>query len=76
MFDEVLSSNPPYFPIPMEGEYIWNLEVIVVAIVIDPIVDSTSDKKKSLKKIKRCSSKDGLGLAPVDCKIKKLNKKR
>jgi hypothetical protein len=37
MFDEVLSSNPPDLPMPAEGEYVWNLEVIVVAVIIDPM---------------------------------------
>jgi hypothetical protein len=37
MFDELLSSNPPDLPIPTEGEYVWHLEVIVVAVEIDPM---------------------------------------
>jgi hypothetical protein len=37
MFDEVLSSNPPDLPVPMEGAYVWHLEVIVVAVGIDPV---------------------------------------
>jgi hypothetical protein len=37
MFDKVLSSNSPNLPVPAEGEYIWHLEVIVVAVGIDPV---------------------------------------
>jgi hypothetical protein len=37
MFDEVSSSNPLDLPMHVEGEYIWNLEVIVVAVGIDPV---------------------------------------
>ena len=53
MYDEVSSSNPPDLPVPEEGAYVWNLEVIVVAVEIDPlsreyetdpVVDSASTK--------------------------------
>jgi hypothetical protein len=37
MFNEVLSSNPPDLHVPVEGAYIWHLEVIVAAIIIDPM---------------------------------------
>jgi hypothetical protein len=37
MFDEVWSSNPPDLPLLVEGTYIWNLEVIVVVVGIDPM---------------------------------------
>jgi hypothetical protein len=59
MYDEVSSSNPPDLPMPAEGAYVWHLEVIVVAVGIDPVsreyetgpvVDSASIKKK--KKIR------------------------
>jgi hypothetical protein len=54
MFDEVPSSNPPDLPMHVEREYVWHLEVLVVAIGIDlvsreyetdTVVDSSSDKK-------------------------------
>ena len=54
MYDEVSSSNPPDLLVPAEGAYVWQLEVIVVAVGIDPvsreyeigpIVDSASIKK-------------------------------
>jgi hypothetical protein len=37
MFDEVSSSNPPNLPVFVEGVYVWHLEVIVVAVGIDPV---------------------------------------
>jgi len=37
MFNEVISSNPPDLLIPVEGAYVWNLEVIVVVVRIDPV---------------------------------------
>jgi hypothetical protein len=37
MFDEVPSSNPPDLPMPAEGAYVWHVEVIVVAVGIDPV---------------------------------------
>jgi hypothetical protein len=55
MYDEVSSSNPPNLPVPAEGAYVWHLEVIVVAVGIDPVsreyetgpvADSTSIIKK------------------------------
>jgi hypothetical protein len=55
MYDEVSSSNPPDLPVPVEGAYVWHLEVIVVAVGIDPVsreyetgpvADSASIKKK------------------------------
>ena len=55
VYDEVSSSNPPDLPMPVEGEYIWHLEVIVVVVGIDPVsceyetgpvVDSASIKIK------------------------------
>jgi hypothetical protein len=61
MFDEVSSSNPLDLPVPVEGEYIWNLEVIVVAFEIDfmsheyetgLVTDSASHKLTKKKKIK------------------------
>jgi hypothetical protein len=54
MYDEVSSSNPPDLPMPAEGAYVWHLEVIVVAVGIDPVsreyetnpvADSASIKK-------------------------------
>jgi hypothetical protein len=54
MFNEVPSSNPPDLPMPVEGAYIWHLEVIVVVVEIDPVsceyetdpvFDSPSQKK-------------------------------
>jgi hypothetical protein len=57
MYDEVSSSNPPDLPMPAEGAYVWHLEVIVVAVGIDPVsreyetgpvADSASIKKKSI----------------------------
>ena len=62
MFDEASSSNPPDLPVPAEGAYVWHLEVIVVAVGIDPVsreyetgpvVDSTSHTKKK-KTWKHC----------------------
>jgi hypothetical protein len=59
MYDEVSSSNPPNLPMPVEGEYVWHLEVIVVVVVIDPVsreyetgpvADSASRKKKKKRK--------------------------
>jgi hypothetical protein len=58
MYDEVSSSNPPDLPMPAEGAYVWHLEVIVVAVGIDPVsreyetgpvADSASIKKKKKK---------------------------
>jgi hypothetical protein len=55
MYDEVSSSNPPDLPVPVEGAYVWHLEVIVVEVGIDPVsheyetgpvADSASIKKK------------------------------
>jgi hypothetical protein len=59
MYDEVSSSNPPNLPVPAEGEYVWHLEVIVVAVGIDPVsreyetgpVAYSASKKKKKKKI-------------------------
>jgi len=60
MYDEVSSSNPPDLLVSAEGAYVWHLEVIVVAVGIDPVsreyetgpvVDSASIKKN--KKIGR-----------------------
>ena len=57
MFDEVPSSNPPNLPVPAEGAYVWHLEVIVVAVGIDPVsrkyetgpvADSASIKKNKI----------------------------
>jgi hypothetical protein len=57
MYDEVSSSNPPDLPVPEEGAYVWHLEVIVVAVGIDPVsreyetgpvADSASIKKNVL----------------------------
>jgi hypothetical protein len=57
MFDEAASSNPIDLPVPREGEFIWHLKVIVVAVKIDPmsreyetdpVVDSASHKKNTL----------------------------
>jgi hypothetical protein len=54
MLDEVLSSDNLYLPIPAEGAYVWNLEVIVVVVRIDHmsckyepnlVVDFVADKK-------------------------------
>ena len=59
MYDEVSSSNPPDLPVPAEGAYVWHLEVIVVAVGIDPVsreyetgpvADSASIKKKEKEK--------------------------
>jgi len=61
MYDEVSSSNPPDLPVPTEGAYVWHLEVIVVAVGIDPVsreyetgpvADSASIKKKKKTLIK------------------------
>jgi hypothetical protein len=37
MYDEVSSSNLPDLPVLAEGAYVWHLEVIVVAVGIDPV---------------------------------------
>jgi hypothetical protein len=37
MFDEVPSSNPLDLPMLAEEAYVWHLEVIVVAVGIDPV---------------------------------------
>jgi hypothetical protein len=37
MYYEVSSSNPPDLSVPAEGAYAWHLEVIVVAVGIDPV---------------------------------------
>jgi hypothetical protein len=59
MFDEDPSSNTLDLPMSVEGAYVWHLEVIVVAVRIDhvsrmyetnPVVDSASDKKKTIVK--------------------------
>jgi hypothetical protein len=58
MYDEVSCSNPLDLPVPAEGAYVWHLEVIVVAVGIDPVsreyetdpvADSASIKKKKKK---------------------------
>ena len=52
MFDQVMSSNWSDLPMLAEGEYVWYLEVIVLAVRIDhmsheyktdPVVDSSND---------------------------------
>jgi hypothetical protein len=71
MYDEVSSSNPPDLPMPAEGAYVWHLEVIVVAVGIDPVsreyetgpvADSASINLKKKKKKKKLGS--GFGLMP------------
>jgi hypothetical protein len=62
MYDEGFNFKSPDLPVPAEGAYVWHLEVIVVAVGIDPVsreyetgpvADSASIKKKKKKKKKK-----------------------
>ena len=48
MYDEVSSSNPPDLPVPAEGAYVWHLEVIVVAVGIDPVSREYENRELSI----------------------------